>query len=463
MINIASQDANREHYSFGEAKTKVLTKSTSLKPEEWTECQAWKLNNIPLEVAKEQVHLGLIRSTDHKHDAAVADRIKCARRALYSITGAGMHGLNGLNPVASIKIWNAYISTRLSYGLEVLYLTNKNLESLEKFKRTIMRQLQHLPQSTSKAAIYLLTGTFPFEATWDRKLLTLFGILARSEGTIEKQILQRQLTMKAANSNSWAFLIRKTLWKYNLPSPFQLMSDPPPKESWKRTIKQAARHYWGEHLKTEAQKQSSMAYLNIEACQAGKPHHVWSTVSTNPRDTMRATVKAKMLVGQYILQSQRHRRRQASSPTCLLCGLEIEDMPHFLIDCRRLQETRLTYMHVIERLVIKAACKNEWSNIVHERKLLTQLIIDCTHPSLPAAIRMIVSTLEPITRHLCFALHNRRQVLLADTENGIIKLSTPTHPLPPLPCRATQRLKPVLERDCEVTEGEDHAISAVRL
>ena len=123
MINVASRDANNEHYTFGESKTKIIITNSRLAPTEWTKLNAWTLNETPLEVVKDQVHLGLLRTSEPKHDSTVTDRIKCARRTRYSITGAGMHGLNGLNPVATLKIWNTYILTRLTYGLEVLNLS----------------------------------------------------------------------------------------------------------------------------------------------------------------------------------------------------------------------------------------------------------------------------------------------------------------------------------------------------
>jgi hypothetical protein len=38
----------------------------------------------------------------------VADRIQIARRTVYALMGAGLHGLSGLNPRASIHLINCY-------------------------------------------------------------------------------------------------------------------------------------------------------------------------------------------------------------------------------------------------------------------------------------------------------------------------------------------------------------------
>jgi hypothetical protein len=427
MISIANNEAQKDHYSFGETKTKV--------------------------------HLGLLRTADSKHDITVADRLKCARRKLYSVKGAGMHGLNGLNPVAALQIWNAHIITVMTYGLEVLCLSRKNVDNLETFQRTSLRQLQHLPKSTSKAAIYLLTGAIPLEGIWERKILTLFGNLIRDEETVEFKIIQRQLAMKSSNTNSWTMLVRKTLWKYNLPSPYQLMKSPPTKERWKRTLKGASRVYWADQLKSEAVKQISLKYLNLETCVPGKPHHVWATCTTDTRDVMRACLKAKILVGQYTLQADRYKRKQINSPMCELCYQEPEDIQHFLVTCHKLKEVRKRYLSEIECVIVKATNMYEWENIWNDRKLLAQVIIDCTSTNLPPPINSLVRMIEPITRQCCFALHNTRRCLIEGKE--VDQLLNPP-PLSPVPS-SLQSTTEIAYSYSIAAEEEADANKAVRL
>ena len=56
------------------------------------------------------------------------------------------------------------------------------------------------------------------------------------------------------------------------------------------------------------------------------------------RDICRIPVKAKILTGTFILQSNRARFNQNEvDPTCQLCYAESETLTHFLLKCRNLE------------------------------------------------------------------------------------------------------------------------------
>jgi len=54
--------------------------------------------------------------------------IQCGRRVVYSLFKAGMHGLNGLNPATSVKLWVTYVIPAVIHSLEATLLaaTNRN-------------------------------------------------------------------------------------------------------------------------------------------------------------------------------------------------------------------------------------------------------------------------------------------------------------------------------------------------
>ena len=58
----------------------------------------WKLGSTSVNVKSETVHLGLIRSEKIENNININDRISLARRTLYALIKAGVHGSNGLNP-----------------------------------------------------------------------------------------------------------------------------------------------------------------------------------------------------------------------------------------------------------------------------------------------------------------------------------------------------------------------------
>ena len=99
--------------------------------------------------------------------------------------GAGLCGLNGISPITSVKLINIYVLPRLTYGLECLTISDKEMEPISKYFRGLLKRVQHLPDSTADAACYLLTGCLPIEATIHTKTLNLFGAIMRRNDSQE--------------------------------------------------------------------------------------------------------------------------------------------------------------------------------------------------------------------------------------------------------------------------------------
>ena len=81
-------------------------------------------NGKTLENVQRYKHLGIIRECNSKknNEILIEERMKTARCTVYALMGAGMHGLNGVNPEVSISMWQTYVRPRLMYGLEVCLL-----------------------------------------------------------------------------------------------------------------------------------------------------------------------------------------------------------------------------------------------------------------------------------------------------------------------------------------------------
>ena len=161
------------------------------------------------------------------------------------------------------------------------------------------------------------------------------------------------------------------------------------------------------------------------------PHILWKSTSSDPRDIRRASIKAKILVGIYILQYNRASFNQTSDATCPLCQQEKEDIPHFLLTCPALVAQRDPLLHQI-LYSIPLVYSNHPAACRWPRDLLTQLLLDPSHERIQSNIDLeskIVYTIERLSRQLCYALHVRRTVLLdekgrrkkkhgVDTTNG---------------------------------------------
>jgi endonuclease/exonuclease/phosphatase family metal-dependent hydrolase len=415
MITVAEDYASKEQYSFNTTKTKVLLKHGHKEAKHVLEQElSFQLYKEPLEVVKTQTHLGVDRFTDQTDSAIIPGRIKCARRTSYSLMSSGFHGLNGLGAASCSKLWNTYVVPRLLYGLEVLQLTKKDVATLEHYQTGVFKQIQHLPNRTSNAATLLLLGQQPVEAALDRRILTQFGSMIRTQSA-ERDIVIRQLAMKGPKSCSWVTNVSRILDKYNLPSPFIVAETQPTKTTWKRVVKAAIQAHWTRELKRKACSQSSLQFVNIDGCQIGVKHQVWSTVSAEPRDATRAAVKAKLLTGTYMLQSNKAKFNQYQiDETCPLCDDGMEDRKHFIVVCRCLQLTRDPYMSSLGEVMAKVDMAS-WQNIVNNSDLLLQFVLDCSDPCVMVQIKDAsdyVGRVESITRRMCYALHCKRSAML---------------------------------------------------
>ena len=93
----------------------------------------------------------------------------------YALIGVGVHGTNGLDPVASHDITRIFILSRLDFGLQATMIPNAEHDKLNKFYHNQLRVIQALPVNTARVAVCLLLGALPFEALYNRHVMTLYG------------------------------------------------------------------------------------------------------------------------------------------------------------------------------------------------------------------------------------------------------------------------------------------------
>ncbi|KAK3087469.1 hypothetical protein FSP39_006351 [Pinctada imbricata] len=143
MNKIQEKYANLENYTLSEQKSKIMIFNNK----EPTPTDLFTLNGKPIEIVNCYKHLGITRRDNRGKTLTetVEDAIKTARRTIYSLMGAGLHGYNGVNP----KV-----------------------------------------ERTADAAVYILSGEIPIEADVDKKILSQLMNIFRGGG-IEKEIALR--------------------------------------------------------------------------------------------------------------------------------------------------------------------------------------------------------------------------------------------------------------------------------
>ena len=176
--------------------------------------------------------------------------------------GAWLHGGGGLKATLGGHIWSTFVIPWLLYGLEALLLKQKDIDSLEKFQRKTLKQIQGIPDNTSNSACLALLGILPIKDILNKNLLILFVNIIRDESSIEYEKARRQVVMKDSPSESIFTYIQSILSHYDLPSVFELSSNPPSKEAWKRLLNCKVHDMVEAAWKADIESKSSTKYLN---------------------------------------------------------------------------------------------------------------------------------------------------------------------------------------------------------
>ena len=402
-VSIAALDSQRQRYSFNVDKTKIVSLNSKNDP-------SCLLSKEPIAMSTCETHLGISRNNKNTNKDTINARIINARCAMYSLMGAGLHGLNGVGPEVAIMQYNIYVLPTLLYGLEALHLTDKDIEELSKFHRTNLRCIQHLPRSTAIPAIHLLSGSPPIKALIHMRILTTFRDIAASTTETPpayylKQILMRQLAMKDNTSASWTAQLKRTLAKYGLPSASEILETQPRKQYWGQLVKDAILRHWTDKLQDEAQQMSTLAYLKLDASDLGKLHSTWLELH-NKLDIRKASVKAQLLVQRYPL-SGNHTAGERKSTQCILCHQCEETTAHFLLHCSALYQARQLYLPRILDSLRRYRISVDPPNLV-------LILLDTNH--LPSDVRSNDRAAhETLSRDLIFKLHSTRSILLGGT------------------------------------------------
>ena len=226
----------------------------------------------------------------------------------------------------------------------------------------------------------------------------------------------RQLSLKDLDSASWTQKTRKILDKYDLPTPYELLENPPPVGIWRKRVTKAVHHHWRNKLIDEASNKTSLRYLNYDSYAPGKLHHIWTSAEPNHLDIKKAQVKARLLVGRYNLQANLARYKN-TSPTCKLCDEGSEDLTHFLIKCPNLQHNRPGYIRQIRDLISGRLGDIQADTLIDDDDRLVQTIMDSSKIlGWDADHNETIRAIESSSRNLCYALHSTRSTILTKLE-----------------------------------------------
>ncbi len=138
LINIADDYSRLERYQLHPAKSVVMPIKSSKKKVCAPDNCTWTIYGDTMPVVEETTHMGILRSSNSE-EATVKDNMNKARRTIYSLMAAGLHGENGLDPETSIHLYQTYVTPVLTYGLEVVLPRQKYIDMLEKMNKKFLK------------------------------------------------------------------------------------------------------------------------------------------------------------------------------------------------------------------------------------------------------------------------------------------------------------------------------------
>ena len=226
LISLIEYYANSENYKIHPVKSEIVPFNIKNRDLNNTiENNPFSLNDSKIPIKSETTQLGIKRNHSSP-SPTIEDRIKTARRSLYSLMGTGLHGTNGLPVGICTHLYEIYILPRALYGTEAIVLSTDDISKLEKFQRYTLRCILGLPERTAIAGIYILTGALPMEQQHEIRTLCFFHALLQEETT--RAVVIRQYIMKAKKSASWVVQAERMLesttsppsrsssWRYHL-------------------------------------------------------------------------------------------------------------------------------------------------------------------------------------------------------------------------------------------------------
>ena len=300
-------------------------------------CQ-WTINGVPASTTQSFTHLGL-EWIKGKTTPDIERHISSARATAYALLGVGLHGHDGLDAGAARDLIRAYITPRLLYGLEACVLTATQIQKLELYFRKLLRQVQSLPESTAKPAVYMLIGILPLEATLHIRVLSLFGAISRlSLQHSLRQLAIRQLALQET-PGSWFLYAQEIALLYGINLANVIIS-PWPKETWKQYVKCIISEHWENKLLKTAQEATTLDWMILSQSPFWEPHALWTSCAGKTHQVKAASIRARLLLGRHYLQSAAWRVAQGHDSTCPLCSKEDETVVHHLVTCTALVPVR---------------------------------------------------------------------------------------------------------------------------
>ncbi|CAC5387308.1 unnamed protein product [Mytilus coruscus] len=159
--------------------------------------------------------------------------------------------------------------------------------------------------------------------------------------------------------------------------------------------------------------------IKKEYKQLEEQTQVWNLQNQPRLELRKAIIKARMMTGSYILQSDKHKFTHfIAEPLCQLCNTENEDIVHMVTSCPVLITVREKYYVELKREILDSIDPIKWNTFCCNMMEITRLILDCNNFKGTLSISSeLITKIEEKGRNLLFQLHAKRIEVLDALNN----------------------------------------------
>ena len=269
-------------------------------------------------------------------------RFAAHRRALAANFFAGTARNHRGNLAACLQSEKIFARPVLFSGLGSLALSNLEINMIDQHWLTTIRNILKTHQGTPQSVILFLSGNLPGKAQLHLKQLSIFSMITRLPSDPLHKRAKHVLTSGFSSCKSWFFQVRDICVLYNLPHPLQLLSNPIPKDQFRKLTRARVIDYWETRLRQGAALLPSITYFKPQFHSLSTPHPLLWTPGPNSHEVTKSLVQLRMLSGRYrVAKLTRHWSPTNRSGCCPapLCP-DLETLEHLLIDCSYYHQLR---------------------------------------------------------------------------------------------------------------------------
>lgn len=306
-----------------------------------------KLAGVTLERVDSYKYLGVWLTPKLKWNLHIQKMKAKAERRVYALRPR-VNREGGMNAEMAVNLWTAEIRPVFEYAIAVwgTALPARFMEEMEKFQRKTLKALMSVARTSNNEVTLLEAGV---ERTLDRRNCLAAGLWAKLAlhrgGGGQIQALLRMRLTNPPPEWSWVADLATILHSRNV-SAFTTVI-PWTEETtgkWVEGVKEKIKDQWlATARRAVARCEKEQLYPRTEEDNAQSP---WLRYSFS----LGAKLLQRFRTGAHALEIELGRRHGVprNERLCKACGGEVEDVPHFIARCPKLQHCRVRWWKVMK-------------------------------------------------------------------------------------------------------------------